>query len=205
MTRITSLLRDRKRSREPSRTTDKPAKTTEFDPRLPAGGVSMITPAVLAGAQYYKIGDWVTFAWNYTSLSAPPKHIDVLATCSANQATYTLAVNQTFQHTQKILWDTGAYQSSATVPLLTETYTLIIYDAASSISAQPQAGYLGVSDQWSFGMYVPQKYTPLSSFSCATCNGAMSSTERQTLAFLVGMGTITVLTFTWFANSFGLF
>ena len=43
-----------------------------------------------------------------------------------------------------------------------ETYTLIIYDAASSISATPQAGYLGVYNQFTFGMYLGQPYTPLS-------------------------------------------
>ncbi|KAK3072035.1 hypothetical protein LTS18_014720, partial [Coniosporium uncinatum] len=115
----------------------------------------------ISGSQFYKIGDYVTFAWNYTSLSSTPAYIDILATCTANQATYTLATNQSAQQTG-ILWDTGAYQSSATVPLLTETYTLIIYDADSSISAVPRAGYLAPFRQMTFGMYTPQPYTPLS-------------------------------------------
>ena len=122
----------------------------------------MITPNALSTSKYYKIGDWVTFAWNYTSLSVTPTAIDVLASCSANQGTYTLAVNQSVAPTGKILWDTGAYQSTATLPLLTETYTLIVYDADSSISATSQAGYLAVSDDFTFGMYSPQPYTPLS-------------------------------------------
>jgi len=187
----------------------------------------MLTPAPLSGAQYFKVGDWVTFAWNYTSLSVTPSAIDVLASCRANQATYTLALNQTVDKTGRVLWDTGAYQATATVPLLTETYTLVIYDAgaAGGVSATPKAGYLGVFDQFTFGMYSPQAYTPWAGkfacsscgvriwvltasvvdYQCATCSGALTTMERQTLGFLLGMGAITVLSFTWFAGGFGLF
>lgn len=179
--------------------------TTQFDPRLPAGGVQMVTPAAISGQQYYKIGDWVTFAWNYTSLSVTPTAIDVLATCTANQGTYTLTLNQSTQETGKIFWDTGAYQSTATLPLLTETYTLLIFDADSSVSATAQAGYLAVYNQYTFGMYTPQPYTPWSDFHCPTCSAALSSTERQALGFLFAMCTITVLSFTWFAGDFGVF
>ena len=121
----------------------------------------MVTPAPFAGAQYYKIGDHVTFAWNYTSLSVTPSAIDILASCAINSQLYTIALNQSIDATGAVTWDTGGYQSTATVPLLTETYTLVIYDAAKDISATPSAGYLGVYDQYTFGMYTPQAYTPL--------------------------------------------
>lgn len=189
-----------------TKTTGKP-KATSFDPRLPAGGISMITPAALAGAQYYKIGEWVTFAWNYTSLSVTPSAIDILATCTANQATYTLAVNQTVEETGRILWDTGAYQSSATVPLLTETYTLLVYDAESSVSAQAAAGYLAPYNQFTFGMYTPQPYVDFGDFKCANCNpnGALSAFESLTLrALLITSGT-TIGSLLYFAYSFGVF
>jgi hypothetical protein len=124
----------------------------------------MITPAPMAGPQFYKIGEWVTLAWNYTSLKATPSAVDVLASCQANQATYTLAVNQTVEATGMVLWDTKSYQEKAQsegkTPLLTEKYTLIVYDSESSISAAPQAGYLGTSNQFTFGMYEPQPYVP---------------------------------------------
>ena len=42
-------------------------------------------------------------------------------------------------------------------------------------------------------------------FVCATCSGALSNTERQTLKFLFGMGIITIMSFTWFAGGFGVF
>ncbi len=121
----------------------------------------MVTPAVIAGAQYFKIGDHVTFAWNYTSLSVTPSYIDVLASCSINSQMYTIASNQTVDPTGAFTWDTGNYQATETVPLLTATYTLVVMDAQQDFSATPQAGYLGVSDQYTFGMYVPQPYTPL--------------------------------------------
>jgi hypothetical protein len=116
----------------------------------------MVTPAVLAGQQFYKVGDWVTFAWNYTSLSVTPSYIDVMASCTANQATYTIAVNMSASNTQ-VLWDTKNTPTGQP-PFLTEQYKLLIYDSDSSVSAVPQAGYLAVFNQLTFGMYTPQPY-----------------------------------------------
>lgn len=120
----------------------------------------MVTPGALAGSQFYKVGDYVTFAWNYTSLSVTPSAIDILATCTANQATYTIAVNQSAAQTS-VVWDTKNTPSGQ-VPFLTEKYTLLIYDAESSVSAAPRAGYLGVFNTFQFGMYTPQPYVPFS-------------------------------------------
>ena len=39
---------------------------------------------------------------------------------------------------------------------------------------------------------------------CATCSGALSDMERQTLKFVFGMCAITVLSFTWFAGGCGV-
>lgn len=179
------------------------SETKTFDARLPAGGVSMITPNALT-TSYFKINNYITFAWNYTSLSVTPSYIDVLASCSLNQETYTIALNQSVEPTQKIVWDTGAYQASATVPLLTETYTLIIHDAAKDVSATAQAGYLGTYDQFTFGMYSPMAYTPIADYVCATCNSALSLAERQTIWAIFGMVGLTVLSFGWFTGVAGL-
>ncbi len=154
--------------------TQKAAATTQsVNPVLPAGGVNMITPSALAQTTYYKIGDYVSFAWNYTSLSITPSKVDVLVSCSANSATYTLKSNSSFEKTGSIVWDTSP-DITGTAPLLTETYTLVIYDAQKAITDVPSAGKLGVSDDFTFGMYIPQKYTPLSGKSIlkalkATC------------------------------------
>lgn len=178
------------------------ASTKTYDARLPAGGVSMITPNAMT-TKYYKIQDYITFAWNYTSLSVTPSAIDILASCSKNQQTYTLATNVTVEETQSFTWDTGAFQASATVPLLTETYTLIVYDAAGEVTDQAKAGYLAPYNQFTFGMYSPQPYTPMADYVCATCNGA-SSLEKQTWLALLGMVSVTVLTFGWFTGVAGL-
>lgn len=179
---------------------------TLFDPTNPAGGISMVSPAITDGPQYYKIGDFVTFKWNMTSVLATPTALDIMATCTDNKQLYTLAVNQTVHGaTGAVTWDTNAYQKTADAsPLLTDMYTLIIYDAASDISATAQPGYLAPYDQYTFGMYVPQSYVPLADFQCPTCNGALGDMERRALGMVLGMGVITVLSFTWFVTGMGI-
>ena len=185
----------------------------------------MITPSALAQSSYYKIGDYVSFAWNYTSLSIKPSKIDVLVSCAANSATYTLASNQSFKATDSVVWDTRP-DETGTAPLLTETYTLVVYDAAQAITAIAGAGRLGMNDDFTFGMYLRQSYTPragealhllhisltystdsgLLDWTCAVCSAALSDTERQAIKFMFGMCAVTVLSFTWFVSGFsGLF
>jgi hypothetical protein len=181
--------------------------TTSYDPRLPPGGVSMLIPAATLGPQYYKIGDYVTFGWNYTSLLATPTAVDIVASCAGNHQTYTLAMNQTVTNaTQGVVWDTAAYQSShPSVPLAQEVYTLIIYDAASAITAVPRAGYLAPQAQYTFGMYTPEPYqNSTDGYMCATCSGALSDMERKALGFMFTMGLITVMSFTWFIGGFDI-
>jgi len=176
-----------------------------FSANLPAGGISMITPNALSSTQYYRIGDYVTFAWNYTSLSVTPSAVDILASCTLNAQTYTIAMNQSVPNgTQAVTWDTNQYQQTASVTLLTASYTLIVYDAAQDVSATPSAGYLGVSDNFQFGMYVAQGYSNSTvQFQCATCNAAVSTIERQAMGFIFGMAAVTVLSASWFAGVAG--
>jgi hypothetical protein len=121
----------------------------------------MITPGVFDGQQYYKIGDWVHFAWNYTSLSKAPSAVDVMATCTANQATYTIAVNQTVKPTGEVWWNTGAYSKDHpnSPPLLTEMFTLQIYDSNGTSTDTPKPGYLAPFSSFRFGMYSKQPYS----------------------------------------------
>jgi len=178
-----------------------------FDPRLPAGGIALITPnTALAVPTYYKIRDWVTFAWNYTSLSVTPSAVDVLASCSANHATYTIATNQTIptDGAQTVLWDTGAFQASATIPLLTETYTLIIKEAGQPVTARASAGYLAPFSGLTFGMYSPKAMTPLADFVCVGCSDAITNMERQTILTILGVAGVTIASFTWFTGIVGM-
>jgi len=187
--------------------TSKKPTTTAFDARLPAGGVAMITPAIIDGPQYYKIGDFVTLAWNYTSLLATPTAVNIVATCTANSQLYTIAANQTVTNaTAAVTWDTGAYQQTALGdPLLTEKYTLIIYDAAGEISATARAGYLAPFNQYTFGMYAKGSYVDREQgFICATCSGALGDMERRALGMVIGVSVLTVFSFTWFVSGTGI-
>ncbi|PWY75534.1 hypothetical protein BO70DRAFT_354459 [Aspergillus heteromorphus CBS 117.55] len=167
------------------------------------GGISMLDPNEYS-TTYYKIGNYVTFEWNYTSLSVTPSGVNVVASCSLNSHTYTISSNMSVSPTGKVVWDTKKYQANATVPLLTASYTLIIWDAAKGISATASAGHLAAASH-SFAMYVPQPYTPLNGFICATCSFALSEIERLGLKFAFGMMAITIASFTWFAGDFGVF
>jgi len=147
----------------------------------------------------------VTFQWNYTSLSVTPSAIDVLASCSINSATYTIAANMSVEETGAVTWDTGEFQATATNPFPVASYTLIVHDSSKDVTDVPSAGHLGAYAQYVFGMYTGQPYVPLNEFKCATCNGALSIHEKQALGVLLTTAAITIMSFTWFANGFGVF
>jgi hypothetical protein len=186
-----------------SKTTGKGSKSTSFDARLPAGGLTMVTPNALAGTQFYKVGDWVTFAWNYTSLSVTPTAIDVLASCTANQATYTISVNMSATETE-VLWNTKNTPEGQ-APFLTENYKLLIYDSDLSATAAPRAGYLGAFSGFTFGMYLPQEYISLKDgYTCPNCNGALSLTEKMTLGTMLLTTGTTLGSMLYFTYQFGI-
>jgi hypothetical protein len=186
-----------------SKTTGKGSKSTSFDARLPAGGLTMVTPNALAGTQFYKVGDWVTFAWNYTSLSVTPTAIDVLASCTANQATYTISVNMSATETE-VLWNTKNTPEGQ-APFLTENYKLLIYDSDLSATAAPRAGYLGAFTGFTFGMYLPQEYISLKDgYTCPNCNGALSLAEKMTLGTMLLTTGTTLGSMLYFTYQFGI-
>ena len=139
----------------------------------------MVTPNPIAQVTYYKAGEYVTFAWNYTSLSVTPSAVDILASCSLNSYTYTIALNQTISNaTQAVTWDTSL-ETAGSNPLLTATYTLIIYDAAKEVTSTPSAGYLDTFNQFTFGMYTPQPYTPLNGLYFVPQTGTFQANLQQ--------------------------
>lgn len=145
----------------------------------------MITPAPNSPTEYYKIGDKVEFAWNYTALLASPTAINILASCSANQATYTISNNATFQTSARVTWDTA--KETGPPSLLTEMYTLIIFDADTAITAVPKPGHLALYNQNRFGMYLSQPYVPKdrkfsllpSEQPCIKINNAYNDNDRM--------------------------
>lgn len=141
--------------------------------------------------------------WNYTSVEITPTGVDVIASCSSNSATYTLAHNVSYANATQVIWNTDNYGSDSEYPLLTADYTLIIYEAGTNPTDVASAGQLGPASH-TFGMYIRQSYTPLNEYVCVTCSAAVSDMERQAFGFMLAMAAITVTTFTIFAGGIGL-
>lgn len=170
-----------------------------------AGSVVMQTPALTAGSQLYKIENPtpITWVWNYTQLQAEPTAIDVLVSCSVATATWTLTQNMTFETQPTFTWDTWEYQRShVDQKLLTEQYTLIIYDADSDPTSTAEAGYLAPFDGFRFGLYATQAYHNLSEWECVTCSAGNGDLDRKALGFAVSMSLITIFSFTWYVVGF---
>lgn len=196
---------DKDTSKDSKKKTSTGKKHKTFNPVDPPGGVVVMTPATTQQATpLYKIGDYVTFGWNYTSLQGDPTAVDVLVSCSVATQTWTLTSNMTFATKASLVWDTENDADVKETPLLTEMYTLIIKDSDSSITDMAEPGYLDVFSGLKFGMYAPQPYTPLADWTCAGCNAAISEIERHALGFTVTMTILTVASFTWFVTGLGL-
>lgn len=118
----------------------------------------MILPAATT-TTYYKYGTNVTWIWNYTSLIVTPSAVNVLVSCQDTASTFTVAQNVSVNATQSIVWDTSK-ETGAGIP---DKYTLAVYDASNpaGVTAIPEAGKLGVFDQFVFGMYTPQPYVAI--------------------------------------------
>lgn len=186
-------------------TTTRSPKKTEFDPQDPAAGVVMVTPAITAGTQLYKIGDYITWGWNYTNLQGTPTAIDLYVKCSEVAQPWTLTQNMSYAEVGAYTWDTNQFQKDhATAPLLTEQYTLVIADADGGISATPEPGYLAPYSGFQFGLYTKQAYTDSGDgWQCASCSGAMSGLDNRAVSVAVVTSVATVVGFTWFVAGFG--
>ncbi|KAL6695299.1 hypothetical protein J3F84DRAFT_374026 [Trichoderma pleuroticola] len=185
------------------KTTSTKSKTTHhtmFDAEAPPGNVVMQTPNVFAGSALYKIGDYVTWGWNYTNILGTPTAIDVLISCSTASETWTLTSNMTFKTSASYVWDSSVQATSVEEPLPVAMYTLIIKDSDAAISSIPDPGYLGTFSSFTFGLYTPQPYVPFPEWHCDACNAALSKFDHHVLGFAITMGLVTVLSFTWFVS-----
>ncbi|KAL6862112.1 hypothetical protein J3F83DRAFT_746742 [Trichoderma novae-zelandiae] len=189
-------------------TAKKGSKTTahkQYPADSPPGSVVMQTPNVFAAAAaLYKIGDYITWGWNYTNILGTPTAIDVLISCSTASETWTLTSNMTFKPSAAYTWDSSVQESSVESPLPVAMYTLIIKDSDAAISSAPDAGYLGTFSGFTFGLYTPQPYVPFPEWRCDACNAALSKFDHQVLGFAITMGLVTVLSFTWFVSGLDL-
>lgn len=161
--------------------------STSIDPRLPAGGVDLLTPEATTST-YIKLGEQATFVWNYTSLSVTPSAINIEAYCSQNRHYYTIAANQSATETS-VVWDTSQYSDNNTddTPLINSNYQLYIYDAEEDMNAVASAGYLASFNRYQFGIYSPQPYVPMDQFQCNGCQGKAKSAAPQTDMLVVKM------------------
>ncbi|KAI9805548.1 MAG: hypothetical protein M1825_000799 [Sarcosagium campestre] len=66
--------------------------------------------------------------------------------------------------------------------------------------------YLGVSNQFTFGMYVPDPYVKWKDWTCSSCltSAGVSRMEVQTAGFMLAMSMVTVLSFSWFVMGAGV-
>lgn len=166
----------------------------------------MKLPVTTLTSALYKIGDYVTFKWNYTDLTHTPSGVNLIASASTNSiaSTWTLTSNMTFETDAAFTWDTAAFQTDAVKnqqPLVVEMYTLIIFDTESEVTATAGLGSLTANGALTFGMYTGQPYTPLASgWVCGTCSAALSDGDKRALGFMLTMMGITVASFTWFVT-----
>lgn len=209
-----SKTADSKGSKTDTKTDTKAHKTTSkkkgpthttFDPESPPGSVVMQTPGVFAaGAALYRIGDYVTWGWNYTNLLGTPTAIDVLISCSAVSETWTLTANMTFKTSAAYTWNSSVQATDVSQPLSNNMYTLIIKDSDAGVTQIPDAGYLGTYSQYTFGLYTSQPYVDYDQWSCDACNAALAKFDHHALGFAITMGLVTVLSFTWFVSGVDL-
>ncbi|KAG6005487.1 hypothetical protein E4U21_007881 [Claviceps maximensis] len=183
------------------------ADHTQFDPDNPPAGISMLTPnTFLQPSGLYRISDFVTWSWNYTSLLGTPTAVDVIVSCSMASETWTLTANMSFATSVNYVWDTKKQANDVQNPLGNAMYTLIVKDSAAVITQPPEAGYLGAYTGYTFGMYTGLPYTPYPGWTCpGSCSSAAGSIfYHQSVRMAIIMSVTTVLSFTWFVSGLGL-
>ncbi|KAE9395445.1 hypothetical protein BT96DRAFT_958506 [Gymnopus androsaceus JB14] len=173
------------------------ASTTSIAPSNPVGILSITQPPQ-ASTSFFKIApeEQVTFAWTTTYVIAKPTSLTVRCV-GDNGFTYPIA---TIPGTaSSYVWNPYSYQeSNLATPLAQTTYSLQIFDERG-VGATPQAGYMSANTALKFALYTPQPYTPLSSWTCAMCNGSVSSFAAHP-AYVALIATFIVM----FLSGFGL-
>ncbi|CAG8446517.1 14523_t:CDS:10 [Ambispora leptoticha] len=134
------------------------------DPLVGPAIIQMTTPAVTQGKALYKIGSQVTFGWKYQSTPIIKPQVLNLLTQASTKTWYTIAQNISASATSYI-WDTSNQKNP---PLVMADYTLYITDERG-INAPATAGRLEPFNGLVFSLYLPQSYTPLDAYTCATC------------------------------------
>ncbi|CAG8520464.1 6692_t:CDS:2 [Ambispora gerdemannii] len=154
--------------------------------------IQMTTPAVTQGKALFKIGSKVTFGWKYqTTPIIKPQALNILSLAST-KTWYTIAQNISASATS-FEWNTADQKNP---PLVMADYTLYITDERGK-DAPATAGRLGIFNGLVFSMYLPQSYTPLDEYTCATCYSD-GSFPFVPIAMTFAVTAITVISFSFF-------
>ncbi|BEI84460.1 hypothetical protein CcaverHIS002_0410640 [Cutaneotrichosporon cavernicola] len=144
-----------------------------------AGAITMLEPAQTGSVSYYKIApsETITFKWNMTDLYVQPSNLTVVASCSANGNTYPVGPTDGAQNvfdgnTTEVHWVPYDWEQVPGQPrFAAASYVLQIWDERGPGVAR-KGGWLSPYSGTKFGMYIPQPYTPLADWTCATCSSA---------------------------------
>lgn len=133
-----------------------------------AGGLTITQPPQTA-ISFFKIApdNFITFAWNFTSVLVTPTHLTVSAVCE-NGNTYPVGpTNGIIPGTAtSVVWNPYSWdQANPSTPLAQASYTLNIWDDRGP-NPPRQGGYLQPNSALIFALYTPQPYTPLNSGTC---------------------------------------
>jgi hypothetical protein len=151
---------------QPASSSSASANSTSSIPQSAAAGGLTITQPPQTATSFFKIAQsqYITFAWNFTSLLSTPTHLTVSAAC-ANGNTYPVGpTNGIIPGTAtSVVWDPYGYdQANPNTPLAQASYTLMIWDDRGP--NPPRApGLLQPNSALTFALYTPQPYTPIAS------------------------------------------
>ncbi|KAI0746530.1 hypothetical protein C8Q80DRAFT_1106205 [Daedaleopsis nitida] len=170
-----------------------PTTSTSSIPQTAAAGGLTITKPPQTATSYYKIAasNTVTFAWNFTDVLVTPTSLTVHA-YGENGNTYPVGgTDGVIPGTAtEVAWDLWSYQQAhPDLPLAPGKYVLHIWDDRGPGAARA-AGMLQENSALQFALYTPLPYTPLESWTCASCNGAWSDYATHPAAVSL---TVTVL------------
>lgn len=157
----------------------------------------MLQPPSTASPSYYKIAehDFVTFAWNLTSLYVTPTHLTIIASCSANGNTYPVGPtgspgNVIPANQSSVIWNPWQWeQQPGATPFAEATYVLKIWDERGP-GVAVKGGYLSPYAGTQFAMYRPASYQSIADgWKCTTCTAAAEKLREPA-------GLALILTFT---------
>ncbi|KZV88733.1 hypothetical protein EXIGLDRAFT_619055, partial [Exidia glandulosa HHB12029] len=129
-------------------------------------------------SSFYKIfaSAPITFGLTMTSLYITPTTLALHTFCAPNGKMYDIAT--VAPTATSVTWDPYACeQSPGAIPLAIATYQLQVMDERGPLAAA-SPGLFSPNQQVRFGLYKPQPYTPLASWTSPDCSSAFRTALR---------------------------